>query len=415
MATNISNEARPQAEDTGLNPTAMKSITSASKLPPAVRVVKPTAPVQTASPPTLVPLGTNQSDIAFRLQIADQIWRYIAHGLVITDAAGIVQCANPAFINMLRYSAEQEVIGLDIRSLLPTPTDLDSVIHHLSERCICAKQIVVKTCDGSPLPVQLTASPVFLPNDQLGFMIFSMDDATADIEAEDLREQSTLQAQTAAVSQARLDAIAEMSYALNDPLQNLLALSEDEQRPDCQEQIKRVIEIVQQFRTPSQAAPEEDAATDDETLPTQTQEPTTSDDQLISSTQDLVMVVDDDPLTRQMFERLLSMSFPHLRIESAENGEQAIELFIRGHHTLIIMDIMTQGLRGDAAFTRISEICAEKNWVMPHVIFCTGFIPPITVAAISNDPWHTLLHKPVTRKDILDAVQQFLPSTPADA
>ena len=79
-------------------------------------VVKPTAPVQTASPPTLVPLGTNQSDIAFRLQIADQIWRYIAHGLVITDAAGILQCANPAFINMLRYSAEQEVIGLDIRS-----------------------------------------------------------------------------------------------------------------------------------------------------------------------------------------------------------------------------------------------------------------------------------------------------------
>lgn len=415
MATNSNNETYPQTEDTGLNPTAMKSITSANKLPPAVRLVKPAAPVPAALPTTPAPLGTNQSDIAFRLQIADQIWRYVAHGLVMTDAAGIVQCANPAFINMLRYTAEQELIGLDIRSLLPTPTDLDSVIHHLSEHCVCAKRIVVKTRDGSPLPVQLTASPVFLPNDQLGFMIFSMDDATADIEAENLREQSALQAQAAAVSQARLETIAEMSYALNDPLQNLLALSEDEQRRDCLEQIKRVIEIVQQFRTPSQAAPEEDDATDDETLPTQMQEPTTSDDQLISATQDLVMVVDDDPLTRQMFERLLSMSFPHLRIESAENGEQAIELFMRGHHTLIIMDIMTQGLRGDAAFTRISEICAEKNLTMPHVIFCTGFIPPATVATLANDPWHALLHKPVTRKDILAAVQQFLPSTPAGA
>lgn len=411
MATNSNNEAYPQTEDPGLNPTVLKSITGITKLPPAVRLVKPAAPAQAVPAPS----GTDQSGIAFRLQIADQIWQYVAHGLVMTDAAGIVQCANPAFINMLRYTAEQELIGLDIRSLLPTPTDLDSVIRRLSERCVCAKRIVVKMRDGAPLPVQLVASPAFFPDERLGYMIFSMDDATADIEAENLREQSALQAQAAAISQARLEAIAEMSYALNGPLQNLLALAEDEQHLDCQEQIKRVIEIVQQFRTPPQAAPNADA-NDDGTLPAQThQDLTTSDDQLISSTQDLVMVVDDDPLTRQMFERLLSMSFPHLRIESAENGEQAIELFTRGHHTLIIMDIMTQGLHGDAAFTRISEICAGKNWTMPHVIFCTGFIPPATVAALANHPWHALLHKPVTRKDILAAVQQFLPGTPTDA
>ncbi len=55
-------------------------------------------------------------------------------------------------------------------------------------------------------------------------MIFSMDDATADLEAEKLRgtDITPCRPRAAAMSQARLAAIAGLSYALNDPLQNLL-------------------------------------------------------------------------------------------------------------------------------------------------------------------------------------------------
>ncbi len=413
MATNDSAATQPRAEISNSSSSAVpagvplpSAAPAGSKLPPAVRLVKPAAPAAPA------PAAADQSGIAFRLQIADQIWRYVAHGLVMTDAAGLVQCANPAFISMLRYTVEQELISRDIRSFLATDTDLDRVIQHLNERCICTKRLAVKTRDGMSLPVQLTASPVFLPDGRLRYMIFSMDDATADLEAEKLREQSALHTQAVAMSQARLAAIAELSYALNDPLQNLLGLAEEDQRADYQEQVRRVIEIVRQFHTPPQGVPRAEAGVA-EAPPTQIYPaPEKPDGQCSSCTPDLLMVVDDEPLIRRLFDRLLSDAFPQLRIELAENGDRAVELFTHGHHALIIMDVMMPGLRGDEAFNRMAEICAAKNWAAPHFIFCTGFMPPEAVIAITRDPQHALLRKPVSRKEVVAVTQRFLQSAP---
>ncbi len=77
----------------------------------------------------------------------------------MTDAAGMVLCANPAFVNMLHYTVEQELLNRNIRSFLAiTATDLDSVIRHLYQRCICAKRVSITTRENAIMPVQITAS-----------------------------------------------------------------------------------------------------------------------------------------------------------------------------------------------------------------------------------------------------------------
>lgn len=402
--------AMPGAAPAGAGAAPEQNKPSTRKLPPAVRLVKTAAPAAAQAAPGPAPAAAEQANIAFRLQIADQIWRYVAHGIVMTDAAGMVLCANPAFVNMLHYTVEQELLNRNIRSFLAVATDLDSVIRHLHERCICAKRVSVITREAAMLPAQITASPVFLPDGRLRYMIFSLDDATADLEAEKLREQTAMQTQAAAMSQARLAAIAELSYALNDPLQNLLGLAEEDQRADYQEQITRVIEIVRKFYSPSEPPAESSAA---DPAPPVAQAPALPAGLLTPCARDTLMVADDEPLIRRLFDRLLSDAFPQLRIELADNGERAVELFNHGHHAVIIMDVMMPGMRGDEAFKRIVELCDRNHWDPPHFIFCTGFMPPEAVTAIARDPRHALLRKPVSRKEVVAVTQRFLSRTPA--
>ncbi len=413
MSTNDSNDARTPPGDSGLHPAAGAIAPATRKLPPSVRLVKPASPAP--PPPAPGRESAEHPSTAVRLQIADQIWRYVAHGIVMTDANGIVQCANPAFVAMLHYTVEQEVINRDIRSFLAVATDLDGVIRRLHERCICAKRVGINTRDAIMLPVQITASPVFMQDGRLRNMIFSMDDATADLETEKLRRQTEMQSQAAAVDQARLAAIAELGYALNDPLQTLLGLAEEDQRADYNGQINRVIEIVRQFYTaheipppaesagaPAPEQPPAPAIPPAETVPDQ---PTAA---LTPCVPDIIMVVDDEPMIRRLFDRMLSDAFPGLRIELAENGAQAVDLFSRAHHAVIVIDIMMPEMRGDEAFTRIAEVCARQQWALPHCIFCTGFMPTEAVTAITSNPHHTLLRKPISRKAIVTVMEKLL-------
>ena len=69
------------------------------------------------------------------------------------------------------------------------------------------------------------------------------------------------------------------------------------------------------------------------------------------------------------------------------------------------------GLRAeDGPDPDFEALCAEQNWEMPAVIFCTGYEPtPKVREIIAKDPRHCLLSKPVSNDILLETIKAHLP------
>ncbi|NQT92133.1 MAG: response regulator transcription factor [Lentisphaerae bacterium] len=124
-----------------------------------------------------------------------------------------------------------------------------------------------------------------------------------------------------------------------------------------------------------------------------------------------VLIVDDEPVVRQVFEVILSADLPEMTFEKAENGEEAVRCFSQGHHALVLMDLRMPVMDGRSAFLEIERLCREKDWEMPSVVFCTGYAPPDSVLqTVSGDASHTLLRKPIGNDELVFAVKSRLAS-----
>ncbi|MGQ9663563.1 MAG: response regulator [Kiritimatiellia bacterium] len=127
------------------------------------------------------------------------------------------------------------------------------------------------------------------------------------------------------------------------------------------------------------------------------------------STQPRVLVVDDENLILRLYSSILEPELPHCEIDSAKNGVEALELFKRHWHSVLVLDLHMPVLDGLRTFNAIEEICRERQRAMPAVIFCTGFAPPGGVRAIiARDRRHCLLTKPVENDVLVAAVKERL-------
>lgn len=333
-----------------------------------------------------------------REHLAEQIWHGVAQAIIMTDGTGKILCANPAFLTMMQAESESTVTGTNIQSFLEQSSQLDGMIARMHKCCICSKRVTMRPRGTHPFPAQVTASPILDEDGRLRNIIFSMEDASLIVNAEKLQKQAGL----AAINQARLAAIAELGYALNDPLQTLLSLSEEEDRPECRDQITKIIQIVRKFYSEYEARI--DSGASPETI--KPAKPESTD--ITPCVADAVLVADDEPMIRKLFERMLSDAFPELKIDLAEDGKQAVEAFADRHHNVIFMDIMMPGMRGDDAYKKIMELCKKRRWELPHCIFCTGFMPSDTLKTLAADARHKLLRKPVSRRDIMAVMGNFL-------
>ena len=121
------------------------------------------------------------------------------------------------------------------------------------------------------------------------------------------------------------------------------------------------------------------------------------------------LVVDDEGSIRTLFRALLLSELPQLKIDTAANGLDAVRTFTVGHQAVLIMDIHMPVMNGRDAFYEIQKVCAERQWNMPSVIFCTGYAPGDTLdPVLRSDPRHCLLLKPVSGDTIVDAVRRRL-------
>ena len=122
-----------------------------------------------------------------------------------------------------------------------------------------------------------------------------------------------------------------------------------------------------------------------------------------------ILIVDDEQGIRRLFRMILSSALPDSLIDIAGNGAEAVESFARGHHGVLLMDLRMPVMDGHAAFREIDRLCRRRNWEMPSVVFCTGFIPPNTVQEIvAQEESHSLLAKPVSSERLVATVKNCL-------
>lgn len=122
-----------------------------------------------------------------------------------------------------------------------------------------------------------------------------------------------------------------------------------------------------------------------------------------------ILVVDDEKTILRLFQMILSSSMTGFTIDTATNGEEAVNAFAEGRHSVIIMDLHMPVMDGQAAFFKLRDLCSLKNWEMPAVVFCTGYAPPATIRdVVDGDARHCLLSKPVSGETIVEAVKSRL-------
>ena len=122
-----------------------------------------------------------------------------------------------------------------------------------------------------------------------------------------------------------------------------------------------------------------------------------------------LLIVDDEPSIVCLFKVMLSSAFPDVEIDTAGNGEEAVEMFNKNHYGVLLMDLHMPIMDGRMAFGAIQKSSQEQDVEMPAVVFCTGFAPPESVRhAVDENPLHCLLSKPVTGQRLVDTVKSRL-------
>ncbi|MFO7870039.1 MAG: response regulator [Kiritimatiellia bacterium] len=122
-----------------------------------------------------------------------------------------------------------------------------------------------------------------------------------------------------------------------------------------------------------------------------------------------ILIVDDDASVRLCHQTVLGHYFPDCSLDSASDGLKAVDLFAEGHHKIVLTDLHMPVMNGERAFERIMEVCSDRKWRKPCVLFCTGHAPsPAIRATVGNNPAHGLLIKPVANRTLIQAVKQRL-------
>jgi CheY-like chemotaxis protein len=119
-----------------------------------------------------------------------------------------------------------------------------------------------------------------------------------------------------------------------------------------------------------------------------------------------LLIVDDEMRIREVFRMILSDGLPEKTIETASNGQEALDAFAKFHHKVCLMDLHMSVMDGHMAFLKILELCEVRKWEAPSVVFCTGFAHPDAVrSVVVRDSTHCLLSKPVRAETLLNVIR----------
>ena len=116
---------------------------------------------------------------------------------------------------------------------------------------------------------------------------------------------------------------------------------------------------------------------------------------------DRILVVDDDPESRDILKRLLTLS--DYEVESVKGGEEAVELLKRAEFKLVLTDLVMPGMDGIKLLSHV-----KSHYPDISVIIVTGRASNESKKEALENGAEGLLLKPYTRDQLMTIVNETL-------
>ncbi len=118
-----------------------------------------------------------------------------------------------------------------------------------------------------------------------------------------------------------------------------------------------------------------------------------------------MLIVDDEEPMRKLFYLILHSEYPDLQITQAANGREAIDKAVAERPKVIIMDCQMPVADGTRAYEGIRAEFQKRGWLMPSILFCTGFtLPEALRKVVAEDSRHAYLPKPIQAEALIHEV-----------
>ncbi|MGB9640282.1 MAG: sigma-54-dependent transcriptional regulator, partial [Anaerolineales bacterium] len=114
-----------------------------------------------------------------------------------------------------------------------------------------------------------------------------------------------------------------------------------------------------------------------------------------------ILVIDDETGIREGTKRALSAQ--GYEVDTAENGEQGLELIKKNRYDLILLDVMMPGISGIELIEKIHQVDPETV-----CIIITGYATVEMAVRAIKEGAYDFLTKPFTVDDLLIVVNQGL-------
>ena len=104
-----------------------------------------------------------------------------------------------------------------------------------------------------------------------------------------------------------------------------------------------------------------------------------------------VLIIDDEPILRDLFSDFVFLSAHGLSTVTAENGAKGVEIFQKTHHdiALVILDVLMPVMDGITAFPLLREISINTP-----ILFLSGYSADDKLAHYSTLPRVGFMQKP---------------------
>ncbi|MFZ5802413.1 MAG: response regulator [Candidatus Omnitrophota bacterium] len=116
-----------------------------------------------------------------------------------------------------------------------------------------------------------------------------------------------------------------------------------------------------------------------------------------------ILVVDDEPVIRQMLAKILPVAGPY-EVVGAEGAEEALQKIGQSTFDLIFLDILMPKVEGHEALRKIRAACRTP------VVILSGYLPEHGQKDILNAGAAACLEKPIEIEKVLAIVKNILKS-----
>lgn len=123
-----------------------------------------------------------------------------------------------------------------------------------------------------------------------------------------------------------------------------------------------------------------------------------------------ILFVEDDAISRRLIEKIFRRT-PHLQVDLAKNGKEALEMVKQNRYDLIFMDIQMPHLDGLQATREIRRREAAGTGIHTPVVAVSAYVAQEDRQRCQEAGMDDFLPKPIDVKGLMEAISHYSQQT----